>query len=178
MGFKIIDNYLEDSEFSSIKSIFYGSEGIPWYFSDYTTKRLDKEDPESFQFTHILYNRNSFNHSGERFIMPILSRIKAFSLYRIKLNLIPKRDNIHTNAFHIDQKELVDNEIKYSIGIFYLNSNDGFTLLEDGTKIESVENRMLFLSGDTSHTGTTSTNDRRCLINFNFLNSETKDLYL
>jgi hypothetical protein len=36
-------------------------------------------------------------------------------------------------------------------------------------EIESVENRMLLLSGDQIHTGTTSTDERRCLINFNFL---------
>ena len=52
---------------------------------------------------------------------------------------------------------------------YYVNSNNGYTLFEDGTRVESVANRYLRLSGDLRHTGTScSDEDRRVLINFNY----------
>ena len=41
--------------------------------------------------------------------------------------------------------------------IFYLNTNNGFTILDDGTKIESVENRALFFDPSKRHCSTTCT---------------------
>ena len=50
-----------------------------------------------------------------------------------------------------------------------MNSNDGYTLFEDGTKVESVANRLVRFPASIKHTGTTCTNaNRRVLINFNW----------
>lgn len=177
MGYKIIDNFLSESDFLGIKNEFFNSHMMPWYFNNYTTPRLDGDDPDIFQFTHLLYQDFRFMHSGDSIIRPLLQKLAPFTLIRIKLNLLPKRDRIIQNSFHRDHKAMFESNCKYSVGIFYLNNNNGFTVLEDGTKIESVENRMLLLSGDQIHTGTTSTDERRCLINFNFVNKETENLY-
>ena len=41
--------------------------------------------------------------------------------------------------------------------------------LEDGTKIKSVANRMLVMSGAVKHTGSTCTDEKcRVVINFNY----------
>ena len=53
--------------------------------------------------------------------------------------------------------------------IYYVNSNDGYTLFEDGTKVESVGNRLVRFPTNIKHTGTTCTDaNRRVLINFNW----------
>jgi len=53
--------------------------------------------------------------------------------------------------------------------IFYLNNNDGLTILEDGTEIQNLENRLLLFDSSKDHNGTTCTNaDRRLLINFSY----------
>ena len=57
----------------------------------------------------------------------------------------------------------------YKVSIFYVNSNDGYTEFEDGTRIESVENRLVTFPANMLHTGTTCTNKPfRIVINFNY----------
>lgn len=51
--------------------------------------------------------------------------------------------------------------------IFYLNTNDGFTILNGETKINSVENRILLFDPSELHSSTTCTNDK-CRVNVNF----------
>jgi hypothetical protein len=95
---------------------------------------------------------------------PILRRINPSAIVRIKANLQPRAETIYTHQYHLDH-----NFFSGKIAIFYINSNDGYTIFEDGTKIDSVENRLLVFNGDVLHTGTTCTNQKvRCLINFMF----------
>ena len=54
-------------------------------------------------------------------------------------------------------------------GIFYMNTNNGKTIFEDGEEIDSVENRMVIFPASKRHAGTTHTDTIcRCLINFNW----------
>ena len=57
--------------------------------------------------------------------------------------------------------------------IFYCNTNDGYSLFKDGTKVKSIKNRIVIFNNDIYHTGTTCTNEKiRSVINFNFILSE------
>ena len=91
----------------------------------------------------------------------ILNQLEVKSLIRIKANLYPSTDNIEYQSEHIDY------DYSHKGAIFYLNTNDGFTTLEDGTKIESVENRILLFDPSKPHNSTTCTNDK-CRVNVNF----------
>ena len=54
--------------------------------------------------------------------------------------------------------------------IFYINTNNGFTVLEDGTEIASVSNRLLLFNPSEPHHSTSCTDvKRRVNINFNYL---------
>jgi hypothetical protein len=56
---------------------------------------------------------------------------------------------------------------KYTV--FSLNTCDGFTSLEDGTKIESIENRLLLFDSNKPHASSTCTNAKaRFNMNFNY----------
>ena len=93
----------------------------------------------------------------------ILNQLEVKSLIRIKANLYPSTDNIEYQSEHIDY------DYEHNGAIFYLNTNDGFTTLEDGTKIEPVENRILLFDPSKPHNSTTCTNDKcRVNVNFNF----------
>ena len=172
MGYTIIDSFLDYQDFLQIKQIFE-SDDVPWYI----TKRLNEEKKDNFQFFHMLYGGHQPRNSGFKYINNILKKINPYSIYRIKLNFLPKLSDDTDSYFHLDLPNLVEAGVKYTVGIFYLNTNNGYTILEDGTKIESIENRMVFLSGDILHSGTSATDTNRMLINFNFLNSETASLY-
>ena len=55
------------------------------------------------------------------------------------------------------------------VAIYYVNSNDGYTEFRDGTKVESIANRLAIFPSTMEHTGSTCTNTKfRCVINFNF----------
>ena len=92
-------------------------------------------------------------------------------LWRIKANLLTKTPNIVENEFHVD---VFDGELKVreqlTTSIFYVNTNNGYTKFEDGTKIESVANRLISFPSNMKHTGTSCTDEKiRIVINFNYL---------
>ena len=59
---------------------------------------------------------------------------------------------------------------KHKSAIFYINNNDGYTILNNGkTKIESIANRILFFDSTKNHSSTHCTNDHaRVNININY----------
>ena len=94
----------------------------------------------------------------------IMERIEYASLIKIKSNLLYPTDQIKVNQFHVDLFHPAA-----TTGIFYINTNDGYTEFEDGTIVESVENRYVEFDTTTKHRGTTSTNiNPRVIINFNY----------
>ena len=67
------------------------------------------------------------------------------------------------HGFHIDYT------YSHKGAIFSINSNNGYTILEDGTKIESVENRLVSFPAEMRHSGTTCTDEQaRVVINLNY----------
>ena len=114
----------------------------------------------SYYFTHLFYSGLYVDPNSHIFI-DILNQLEVKSLIRIKANLYPSTDNIEYQSEHIDY------DYPHKGAIFYLNTNDGFTTLEDGTKIESVENRILLFDPSKPHNSTTCT-DNKCRVNVNF----------
>jgi len=55
-------------------------------------------------------------------------------------------------------------------GIFYLNTNNGETIFENGERVKSVENTFVTFPSNLRHTGTTNTCNAayRVVLNFNY----------
>ena len=84
-------------------------------------------------------------------------------MIRCKANLYTRTPEIIEHAMHTDF------DYPHQAGLFSLNTCDGYTLLEDGTKVESIRNRMLFFDASKKHASTSTTNENvRMNINFNF----------
>ena len=110
-------------------------------------------------------------------ITPLLVKINPISLWRIKANLLTRTPNIIENTFHIDGADLPEEKLKQlTTSIFYMNTNNGYTEFEDGTKVESVANRFVTFPTTTKHRGTSCTDKKtRVLMNnkqHNLKNSE------
>ena len=74
------------------------------------------------------------------------------------------------NTFHTDFGVVNKEKGNVFTSIFYINDNNGHTLFEDGTKVESVANRLITFPTDVSHTGTSCTDEKiRVVINFNYI---------
>ena len=73
--------------------------------------------------------------------------------------------------YELSETEGVDVDVPFDCmtGIYYVNSNDGYTEFKDGTKVESVANRVVAFPCTVPHAGTTCTDASvRTVINFNF----------
>ena len=82
---------------------------------------------------------------------------------RVKANMNMRTPEIIEHGFHTDGTS------SCTAAIYYVNTNDGYTAFEDGTKVESIANRLVVFNTQTKHTGTTCTNAKfRCVINFNY----------
>lgn len=161
MYFDIIDNFLSKDEFDLIKDSIFNS-NFSWNFNSGVA--LHNESDEvimgSYYFTHIFYNKF---HADELcpILSPILNKINARALIRIKGNLYTSTEKLIHHNNHRDYP------FEHRGAIFYLNTNDGLTVLEDGTEIKSVENRLLLFEPNKFHHSTTCT-DSKCRVNINF----------
>jgi hypothetical protein len=97
-------------------------------------------------------------------LTPILEKLEIDTLLKAKINLTPKAETIYEHGFHTDMKDL-----GVTTAIFYLNTNNGYTAFRDGSRVESVANRVVVFDSLTEHTGTTCTDiDPRLVLNINY----------
>ena len=157
------DNYLNETEYQTLYNIITGVD-FPWCFNSYKLGKSDETDLEGFQFVHIFYNLSEVTSPGIKILEPILTKLKYKALIRIKLNLNPYSQKLIVWSYHQDQ------DYKAKAAIYYLNTNNGYTLFKKGNKkINSVKNRMVFFDTDEYHLSTNSTDCKnRLVLNFNY----------
>ena len=182
---EITDHFLDLGSFMMMKDILLGVETeykyrLSWSLNKVLSDQIysgnenneNKHLDNNMQFCHALFKNNrEENYTSDQisFIKPLIEKIvnknNARCFRRIKANLNIRTSTIIKHGFHID---FDDNE-HMTTAIYYVNSNDGYTEFEDGTKVESVENRLLTFPSSMKHCGTTCTNAfGRCVINMNY----------
>ena len=172
MKHKVIDNFLDEEYFDSLVTtyIFHKDLGnhTPWTFQSTVAYPKDhkeyKDENKLFYMTHMLYNVNMPMSPLYEKIIPLLKKLEAKCLIRIKANLFPNTHTLHEHPMHIDYN------FSHSGALFSLNTCDGYTKLKDGTKIDSVANRVLLFDAGEEHCSTTTTNvAARFNININYI---------
>jgi len=178
---KIEDNFLEQEKFNEIQLMLDPmadpnptNPSIPWFFKyKYYAESAGapaKNELDQFQFTHTFYDSGAPQSSQMQQLQCLVDLLKPVAIYRIVGNLLTRLPNIVKNPFHTDLSFLAEEQLKqWTTSIFYVNTNNGYTVFEDGTKVESVANRMLTFPANMKHTGTTCTDQSiRIIINFNY----------
>ena len=156
----IIDDYLDRDSFDNLSNTLTHPH-FPWFYQN--GKLLDGD--EYFQFTHLFYDNFKPNSQYMHVIEPLVQAINPTAIIRIKANLTTRHDAIHKYPLHVD----IDNISNAKTAIYYCNDNDGYTYFEDGTKVDSVSNRLVVFNTNTKHSGTTHTDTKtRCVINLNY----------
>ena len=157
---KVIKNILTDAEFKKLKEAILDPT-FPWYFNSGKSTEYDN----NFQFIHVFYWEDKILSPFWNYIAPILDKLKAKKIIRVKANLTTKKNENFKAKMHVDTK------IKNSkTAVFYCNTNNGATLFEDGNIITSEENKIVTFESDRMHCGTDCTNKNiRIVINFNYL---------
>lgn len=160
MKYKIIDNFLEKENFKHIQNIVTSSD-FPWYFQKLINDKHSLKDNTCY-FTHTVFNQK-YNSIFFENCFIFTEKLKVKSYLKIKLNCFPSSKELKTYEAHKDF------EFKHKAAVFYINTNDGFTILEKKIKIESIENRLLIFEGYKKHSSTNCTNAKaRFNINFNY----------
>ena len=168
MKYEIIDNAIPNRDFLNIQNLTVWNSAFPWYLCKEIT--VGETKSAGFYSTHMFYNIRegqlldpSISNYCEA-LQPIIEILEPKAIIRIKGNFYPQTTTL------IEHEPHVDLDFLHKGAIFSLNSCDGFTRLDDGTKIDSVENRLLLLDPTKLHNSTTCTTQLgRFNINFNYL---------
>ena len=163
--YTIIDNLLSSDELREVQYHFESSH-FPWFFQSSVAESGQDNYPE-FYFSHLLYNTDTREKSTFfDLCTPILEKARIKEVFRAKANLYPNLGKPIENLPHIDFP------FEHFGAIFYINTNNGVTILtheEDNVKIESIENRLLIFDASKAHQSTHCTDSKvRLNINFNF----------
>tara|TARA_R100000908_G_C3722783_1_gene124913 strand:+ start:294 stop:773 length:480 start_codon:yes stop_codon:yes gene_type:complete len=157
---RIEDNYIDAEKCLDLR-LMMESDIFPWFFLQGKVTKKDKLF--DYQFVHIFYKNYSINSDYYERLSPLIDKLKPLSLIRIKANLNPVSNELIKFDKHQDQF------FKCKTAIYYLNDNNGYTMIGD-KKVESKSNRMVFFDADQTHYGTNSTNcNNRMVINFNYV---------
>ena len=160
LNYKIVDNFLDKKTFKQLKKQILGNE-FPWFSHLDGVSTDDSKD--GFYFTHLFFWHKLGYSKHYDLIKPIIEKLNPEILIRVKANFFPSTKEIYKHKKHFDFP------FKHNGFLFYINNNDGFTELKDGTKIKSIENRGLFFDASILHNSTTCTNaPGRININFNY----------
>ena len=159
--FKVINNFLTKEEHEKLKNTLE-SPTFPWYFIKGKVNKTDKPNLFDYQFVHIFYKDNFVNSDFFDHLNPIIKKLDPLSLVRIKANLNPITNKLIKSEKHSDQ------DFECKTAIYYVNDNDGYTMIED-KKVKSESNKIVLFNSNQKHYGTSSTNcNNRMVINFNY----------
>lgn len=159
--YTIVDNFLPEQDHKNILDVMSGR-SFAWFVS---TCVGDEYDLSDVYFRHSFFEKQVVSDQFD-LIRPILDRIPDMTqgIMRARGNFYSAKETLLEHAPHIDFKA------KHKGCIYYVNDNDGFTRLADGTKIESVANRAVFFDPSELHNSTNCTKGRyRINVSINYL---------
>jgi hypothetical protein len=158
---KVIDNFLDQESYKALYNDLYLNKHIPYYIG-YPVATTTSDD--GMFFIHEFYQDDRVvSDYFDRIKSLLFNKLDYITLLRAKLNLYPKTDKVIQHEFHKDYLFVHKN------AIYYLNSNNGYTMLENGTKVNSVANRLLLLEDNEVHASSTCSDSvARYTININY----------
>ena len=164
----VIDDYLDPDLFLSIRASIEAA-SFPWEAGMILKGPPSHIQPaDNLQFIHGFYLRNARARYVSPYfevIRPIMEKLNPAHLIKAKVNLTTKKDRHIEYGLHVDTKR-----VGATTAIFYLNTNNGYTLFEDGQKTFSLANRMVIFDAASRHTGASCTDaDRRLVLNINMI---------
>ena len=152
---EVVDNFLPDYYFKQLQSIV---RGWPWFYEDYIISGDNR-----FQFTTAILNDRVIHEEYYDVLEPLISKLNVKKFFRIKANLQTRTLFNRSGGYHIDKCPC-----PYT-GVYYINTNNGYTKFKKGGKVKSVANRMVIFNSSLEHTGFSCTDEKiRIVINFNW----------
>ena len=170
LDYGVIDDFLPLNTFKEIQEILLETNPkikhhVAWHYLPTVVQGQEKKeiDWRVFSLIHEVFANQTIMSPVYEQIEPITKLIGIGKLTRIKINMYPNTQSVQEHGMHVDYPW------QHKTALFSINTCDGYTKLEDGTKIDSVANRMLLFDGRIKHTSSTCTNQVvRVNININY----------
>ena len=167
---QIFNNFLDKEVFLEIKK-FIMSPRCQWRYVNYIAHKDGRDNDNDGYFVHSFkdcHPQTFVDRYPESphfpLIVKILDKIKYQNILRIRSSLYPRRDVQKPDPFHIDY------DFPHKVCIFYVNTNNGYTMFENGEKIPSVENQLATFDGNEKHCSVVQTDtSARYIVNINIL---------
>ena len=187
-NYEVIDNFLDEEYFDSLVTLFTvpvwppvitwslvnqdeTKKGLEVYTDNKNKDQWEVKDEKIFYMIHVIYDHNMPTSPHYDLLIPLLEKMGTRCLIRLKVNLYPNTEIIHEHPYH------TDNSFSHTGAILSLNTCDGYTKMADGTKIDSIANRLLLFDASENHAATTTTNVfARININMNFLSCNLNEM--
>tara|TARA_B100001094_G_scaffold52855_1_gene48333 strand:+ start:1235 stop:1777 length:543 start_codon:yes stop_codon:yes gene_type:complete len=175
---EVIDNFLPHQDFQNIEKYFIDI--LQWKYQPCKVYDGPNENNiDNYQFEHSFYFQQSWDgifrceiSPDFESVVPLLNKIDFLALHKVKANLEPLKSKQFFSDFHYDWAESVEDPIpsnKMTTAIYYVNTCDGYTEFEDGTKTQCVANRLVKFPSNLKHRGVSQTDNRlKSVINLNF----------
>ena len=158
--FKIIDNFIDMGDLAVLKAVLESND-FPWYFQKVSVK--GSSDKLDCHFGHNFYLNDNVSSDSIKLLNPIIEKLKVNSLIRIKGNLNPITPKPFNSKPHKDQA------FDCKVALYYLNTNNGYTVIND-EQIKCVKNRIVLFNSSVEHYGVTCTDEpTKLAINFNYV---------
>ena len=155
---EVVDNFLSDYYFKQLQSIIMD---WPWYYNDSII--AVPKNRHRFQFTNAILDDQGICKERYDVLEPLISKLNVKKLFRIKANLQTRTLINRSGGYHVDKCPC-----PYT-GVYYINTNNGYTKFKKGGKVKSVANRMVIFNSSLEHTGFSCTDEKiRIVINFNW----------
>jgi hypothetical protein len=166
LNYKIIDNFLEKDDFKKFQDEIFNINNTPWFYREsQTCENFEDLNDIGYFSLGFFYNlHNDFNNYNY-FLYKIYEKLGCKALIQSRANLFLKQNNVGKLYFHTDFN------FECKTAIFYLNTNNGGTILDENKKIkiDNIENRMLIFDSSIRHcTLLQSDVKRRIIININY----------
>ena len=180
----IIDNFLDQEKFAQLQNLvmganFYwelGDEKVPWgghqpELGEWQDQR-ELIEKYNYQLTHSLYDRgvDGIKSPCYKDFSCFLQNINMFSLVRLRATLNHRTENpLLLGGYHTDLDPIY-RDLNVYTGVYYFNSNNGYTSFLSGEKVESVANRFVCFPCDMLHSAVSCTDQKyRIQLNINFI---------
>ena len=163
IDYQVIDDFLSEEDHDILKTLTTGSQHMPWFLNNQVSGDNDV-NRKDYYFTHLFYSDYKINSNNFHVFKPILDKLNVKALIRIKGNLYPGTEKVTRHTNHKDF------DFSHKAAVYYINDNDGYTILNDSIKIESKANRILIFDPQIPHCSTTCSDAKyRVTINFNYM---------
>ena len=164
----VIDKFLPYEQLVHLRDLCYFNEKFAYHIHRSVAYSDDKSENWNWYGTHMFYENMApssqfYEVIANLFLQTMHDRFDLQCFYRVKGNFYPWTEKLYQHPWHTDYY------FPHKGALFTINTCDGYTEFKDGTKVESVENRMLLFDPCVEHRSTTTTDSKgRYNINFNY----------